>query len=254
LKLGFEEQQTSYSSGSQNAKAWTERWVRDWVFCPNCGANNIQQYTANKPVADFFCTNCSEDYELKSQKKKFGNKVVDGAFGTMCARLESLNNPNFLLLNYDIQNLAFTNLFVVPKHFFVKKIIEERPPLAATARRAGWIGCNILLGQIPEAGRIFVIRNGAVQAKEAILEQWQKTIFLRKETEEARGWLLDVMSCVEKIGKTEFQIDDVYVYENYLSNLYPNNRHVKQKIRQQLQVLRDQGYLDFKARGFYSLR
>ncbi len=198
--------------------------------------------------------NCKEDYELKSQKKQFGSKVVDGAFSTMCSRLESLNNPNLLLLNYDLQNLAVTNLFIVPKHFFVRKIIEERPPLAATARRAGWIGCNILLGQIPAAGRIFVIRNGAVQSKEAILEKWQKTLFLRTETEEARGWLLDVMNCVEKIGKIDFQIDDVYAYENYLSKLYPNNRHVKQKIRQQLQVLRDQGYLDFKARGFYRLK
>jgi type II restriction enzyme len=29
---------------------------------------------------------------------------------------------------------------------------------------------------------------------------------------------------------------------------------VKQKIRQQLQVLRDHGYLDFVSRGYYRLR
>jgi len=62
------------------------------------------------------------------------------------------------------------------------------------------------------------------------------------------------MRCVEAIGKQEFQLDDVYAFENVLSRLYPNNRHVRQKIRQQLQVLRDKGYIDFISRGYYRLR
>jgi type II restriction enzyme len=149
MKLGFEEPQTTYSSGSQSARAWTERWVRDWIFCPNCGSPKISQFPANRPVADFFCPSCSEEYELKSQRGKFGAKVLDGAFRTMIERLGSSNNPNFLLLNYDLAQLSVTNAFIVPKHFFVPAIIEKRKPLAPTARRAGWIGYNILLNQIP---------------------------------------------------------------------------------------------------------
>ena len=42
---------------------------------------------------------------------------------------------------------------MVPKHFFVPDIIEKRKPLAETARRAGWIGCNIVLKNIPNEGR-----------------------------------------------------------------------------------------------------
>lgn len=71
---------------------------------------------------------------------------------------------------------------------------------------------------------------------------------------EARGWLIEIMKCVEGIGKNEFQLDDVYAFEAALSRLYPENRHIKQKIRQQLQVLRDRGYLDFLSRGYYRLR
>jgi type II restriction enzyme len=77
---------------------------------------------------------------------------------------------------------------------------------------------------------------------------------LRDESVEARGWLIEVMRCVEAIGRREFALDDVYAFEARLSGLYPNNRHVRQKIRQQLQVLRDRGYLDFVQRGSYRLR
>ena len=45
------------------------------------------------------------------------------------------------------------------------------------------------------------------------------------------------MKCVEAIGKRDFQIEDVYAFEERLSLLYPGNRNVKPKIRQQLQFL-----------------
>ena len=249
MKLGFEETQAAYSSGSQNARVWTERWVGDWAYCPSCGNSKIIPFPANSPVADFLCPSCNEEYELKSQKSKFGAKVLDGAFHTKCERLAANNNPSLFLLNYDLKQLSVTNLVIVPKHFFVREIIAERKPLAATARRAGWIGSHILLSQIPRAGKIYIVRDGLPVPKDLVLEGWQKTLFLRDQGLEARGWLIEVMKCVETIGKTEFQIDDVYAFEDRLKAIYPNNRHVKQKIRQQLQVLRDLGYLDFVSRG-----
>ncbi len=254
MKLGFDQTQLPYNSGSQRARAWTETWASKELYCPNCGNPKINQFVANSPVADFFCPSCNEQYELKSQKGNFGAKVVDGAFGAMCTRLAADNNPNLLLMNYSLKELAVVSLFVVPKHFFVREIIEKRKPLAATARRAGWIGCNILLSRIPASGKIFIVRNGELQPKDDVLSRWRKTLFLREEDGEARGWLIEVMKCVESLGKQEFDINDVYAFEQDLSRIYPNNMHVKQKIRQQLQVLRDQGYLDFVGRGNYRLR
>ena len=57
-----------------------------------------------------------------------------GAFKTKCERLAASNNPNLFLMNYDLKSLAVVNLFIVPKHFFVRQIIEERKPLRASAR------------------------------------------------------------------------------------------------------------------------
>lgn len=243
-----------YKSASQKARILTEQWVSDSVFCPNCGHFGVDKYPNNQPVADFFCSNCREDYELKSKKDTIGEKVVDGAYRTMLERLTSSHNPNFFLLSYDLTGLAVSDFLVVPKHFFVPEIIERRKPLADTARRAGWVGCNILLQSIPQTGKIFYVRGGKIEPKELVLSEWRKTLFLREEKDiSAKGWLLDVMRCVERIGKPDFALDEVYAFESELTRLHSGNKHVKDKIRQQLQVLRDKGYLEFTTRGQYHL-
>lgn len=254
MKSGFDEPQARFESGSQNARVWTERWVADWMYCPNCGHPQLTQFTANLPVADFFCSACSDQFELKSQKKAFGAKVADGAYGTKIERLSAATNPNLLLLSYDLGRAAVKDVFIVPKHFFVPDIVEKRKPLADTARRAGWVGSNILLGKVPEAGRIFLFRNGTEEPKDAVLAKWQQTLFLRDQGVEARGWLVEVMKVVDIVGRPEFTIEDVYAFEKHLGALYPNNSNVRPKIRQQLQVLRDVGYIQFTSRGHYQRR
>ncbi|MDO8676479.1 MAG: DpnI domain-containing protein [Candidatus Azambacteria bacterium] len=244
-----------YTSASQKIRVLTEDWVNRQVYCPNCGHLDIDKYGNNKPVADFFCSNCREDYELKSKKDSVGTKIVDGAYRTMIERLQSTNNPNFFILNYDLHDFSVFNFLVIPKHFFVPGIIEKRKALSQTAQRAGWVGCNILLQSIPQTGKIFFIKNRQVKPKENVLGEWQKTLFLREEKEiKAKGWLLDVMKCVDKFGNKKFSLDEIYAFKNKLGKKHPDNRHIKDKIRQQLQVLRDKGYLEFTSRGNYRLK
>lgn len=56
------------------------------------------------------------------------------------------------------------------------------------------------------------------------------------------------MTAMEAVGKAEFDLDDVYAHEAALSDIYPGNHNVRPKIRQQLQVLRDRGWLEITAR------
>lgn len=242
-----------YSSASQKSRVLTETWVYKEAFCPNCGSS-LNQFQKGRPVADFYCAKCYEEYELKSKMDSIGLRIVDGAYRTMLERLKSENNPNLFLLSYDLGSFVVQNFLVVPKHFFVPEIIERRKPLAETARRAGWVGCNILLKDIPLTGKIFYVKGGEVESRERILKNWSKTLFLREEKElAAKGWILDIMNCIDKIGEEEFSLSDVYAFEAVLKQKHPNNKHIKDKIRQQLQFLRDKGYLDFVARGKYRL-
>ena len=243
-----------YKGPSQKVRILTENWVDNQVYCPNCGHPDIDKYGNNRPVADFFCSNCKEDYELKSKKGTIGNKIVDGAYRTMIGRLQDRNNPSLFLLSYDLRNYEVLNFFVIPKHFFIPEIIEERKPLSSTARRAGWVGCNILLQGIPQAGKIFFVRNHQPEPKGKVLAEWKKTLFLREEREiGAKGWLLDVMNCIERLGHKDFSLDEVYAFVDVLSRKHPENKHIRDKIRQQLQILRDKGYLEFVERGRYRL-
>lgn len=242
----------SYKNPAQKARVLTENWVGNFVFCPNCGYAKMEKYPNNKAVRDFYCPCCREDYELKSKRKAMGAKIVDGDYEKMIKRITGNDGPNFFLLNYDFKNFAVTNFLVIPKHFFVPRIIEKRKPLAPTAQRANWVGCNIIIKDIPKSGRIFFVCEGKPRPKSEVLADWKKTLFLREEREmSSKGWLLDVMRCVDRIGKKSFALGDIYACENELKKLHPGNKHIKDKVRQQLQILRDKNYLDFVSRGIY---
>ena len=243
----------NYSNNSQKIRVLTESWVNKNIYCPNCG-KNITKYENNKPVADFYCSNCKEDYELKSKKDNMGKKIVDGAYSTMIKRLKSDLNPNFFFLNYDKNSLNVINFIVIPKYFFIPEIIEKRKPLSITARRAGWIGCNILLDTIPESGKIFYVKDGKEESKNKVLDDWNKTTFLKQILNlKSKGWLIDIIKCIDKLDKNNFTLSDIYQFEKYLKLKHPENNNIQAKIRQQLQFLRDKGYLKFESRGKYKI-
>lgn len=243
-----------YSSGSQRARVMTERWVQRWGFCPNCG-NLLRHFEQNRPVADFYCNTCSEEYELKATGGTFGGRVVDGAYSTMIGRLNANNNPNFLLLKYEPASLAVRTFLVIPKFFFVPDIIERRKPLGGAARRAGWIGCNILMRGIPDLGKIFFVEEGIPRSKREVLGRWRDIGFVGKTRGlDAKGWLLDVLICVESLRRKEFSLEDVYGFESELKKKHPDNNNIRAKVRQQLQLLRDRKILEFTGRGTYRMK
>lgn len=243
-----------YASAPQKIKNLSEHWITRELYCPNCGHSAMTQYANNRPVADFFCGGCRADYELKSQARMFGASVADGAYRTMIERLNSSSNPNLLLLQYERRALSVINLIAVPKYFFIPALIVERPPLPGTARRAGWIGCKILLTGIPAAGRIWLIRDSAIEPEPKVLENWRRTLFLRDEKDlTSKGWLLNVMQCIDRLGKSEFSLQELYRFEEDLKLIYPSNQYIKEKVRQKLQILRDKNFLEFLGRGNYRL-
>ena len=70
---------------------------------------------------------------------------------------------------------------------------------------------------------------------------------------EAKGWLLTIMTAVESLNKKIFSLQELYAMESEIKKAYPGNNHIKDKIRQQLQILRNFKYLNFLGNGIYEL-
>lgn len=64
------------------------------------------------------------------------------------------------------------------------------------------------------------------------------------------SWYDDVLSCVQQLGST-FALLQLYGFEEQLSKKHPNNNNVKAKIRQQIQVMRDNNVITMVIPGIY---
>lgn len=241
----------NYHSGTQIARVLTENWVNENMYCPRCGNLHITHFENNRPVADFYCPSCNNEYELKSKNGSLGHKINDGAYNTMIDRITSNDNPDFFFMSYSKSELKVKDFVLIPKHFFVPEIIEKRKPLALTARRAGWVGCNILIKKIPEQGRINIISNGEIIDINSVVKKVNKSNQLAVRDINSRGWLMDVLNCVNIISSQVFTLEEMYNFENILHMKHPQNNNIKPKIRQQLQFLRDKGFIEFLGKGRY---
>jgi type II restriction enzyme len=240
-----------YKSPSQRARVGTEAWGETNLFCVNCISDTLNRTRTNTPAIDFTCPNCAERFQLKSQKKNLGSTLADGAYDKMEEAIEANKTPNLLALHYEPQQWIVRDLILVPRFSYTLSVIKKRKPLSPAAERHGWIGCSIMLGDIPPEAKISLVTSGTIQIPEEVRRQYGKLRKLGEMSVEARGWTLDVLKLIHSLGKKEFSLRDVYEFENELFRLHPANRHIQPKIRQQLQELRKMHILKFLGRGRY---
>jgi type II restriction enzyme len=172
--------------------------------------------------------------------------------------------PNFYFMQYELATWRVKNLLLVPSFAFPPSAIIKRKPLALTARRAGWVGCNIALNRVPAEARIFVVRttvceprNAAVRAAgssgvpprertrsetprkpadadacatntvitspEEVRAKYKRVKPLENISVTQRGWTLDVLNAIRRLGKTEFTTADTYAFTRELERLHPDN-------------------------------
>ena len=243
-----------YKSLSQKARVITESWVESEMFCPSCESPSLERLPHGTKVRDFQCPDCQEQYQCKSLAKDIPNRILDSAYEAMINAILTDRMPNLLLLHYSRPSWEVCDLLLIPRHLLSASAIEKRRPLSPSARRAGWIGCNIILDGIPETGRIFVVKEGKPANPEAVRREWMQYAFLEGYEPERRGWLVDVLARIQSLSRDRFSLQDMYEFEGDLSTSHPHNRNIRPKIRQQLQVLRDRGILRFIAPGEYELR
>jgi len=243
---------TGYKSLSQVARRVTEQWGLQNLYCSACDSDRLTQSPNNTPAIDFVCPRCFRGYQLKSSSQWNEQKVLDAGYEAMMKAVQSDATPNLLVMQYSA-TWRVSNLLLVPSFFFSPSAIEKRRPLGPNARRAGYVGCNILLSAIAPEGKLRLISGGVPANAASVRQQYQQVRPLSQLPVESRGWTLDVLSVVSQFGSRPFELSEVYNFESHFAALHPENHRVRPKIRQQLQVLRDLGLLRFLTPGRYEL-
>jgi len=244
----------SYKSMSQRARVLSEAWARDNLYCVRCASRSLLSAPPNAKVTDFICPQCQAAFQLKSQSRAFSRRICDSAFEPMRRAIERNEAPNLFAVHYERTGWTVRDLIFIPSFALTLSCLEKRKPLGPQARRAGWVGCNILLTNIPMDARIVLVLGGAVVSSQRARELYARLRGLESLPHDRRGWTLDVLNVARSLGRTRFTLADVYARSQVLERLYPGNRHVRAKIRQQLQRLRDMGLLEFVGKGNYVLR
>jgi type II restriction enzyme len=154
-------------------------------------------------------------------------------------------------LQYKLPELVVENVLLIPRFALSLSVLEKRNPLSPKAERAGWVGCNFLLDRIPPVAQISVIQNRRQVPPSQVRRAYEKVRPLEELNVQRRGWTLDVLNVLRSLDRKQFTLSDVYAHTDELAKLHPKNAHVRDKIRQQLQVLRDLGLLEFLGSGSY---
>lgn len=246
-----------YSSEAQRSRVITETWAAEHLYCLNCSSSSIDAHRPVTTVEDVLCPSCDRRIQLKASRGGHGTKVANSAYEQKIGAIRANDAPDYAFMGFDPYAWRVTDLFVVPGHYMTPTVVEKRKPLSSAARRSGWVGSNVLLNRIPEPGRIRIVTQGSAVPADEARETFERTAFLSGETMDTREWTTAVMNCIEELPVRQgqrFTLDDVYGFEEELAEMYPDNRHIRAKIRQQLQVLRDQGVLEFLGDGEYRLK
>ncbi len=241
-----------YTSQTQIARVLSESWFSQNGYCLSCENDRLSPTAANSKASDFTCPDCLERYELKAFKAEPTKRLVDGAYEALISRIRDGSVPTLVLLRRN-ERWGVEALSAIHHLFLTPDVVERRKPLSLSARRAGWVGCNIRLDLIGLDGRIPLIESGVLVDREKARERFRKFQRLREVPLGLRGWTTLTLKTIRGLGCSEFSLGEVYARESEFTARYPGNRNVRAKIRQRLQVLRDLGLLEFRGLGQYRL-
>ncbi|MGO9318243.1 MAG: DpnI domain-containing protein [Terracidiphilus sp.] len=240
----------SYASGPQKSRVLSELWLESNGYCLSCNSTVLRRTRANTRATDFLCPRCDQGYELKAFRIQPRKSLVDGAYSALMGRILSGAAPTLMMLErnacWEIRNFtAIHHLFLTPE------VVEKRKPLSDTVRRAGWTGCNIRLDRIATDAKISIVADGKAQDPRIVRGTYQRFENLKNLSPTNRGWTTLTLGVIRSLQTPSFTLKELYDKEDDFARVYPGNRNIRPKIRQQLQVLRDLGYLGFLGNGAY---
>jgi type II restriction enzyme len=204
----------------------SEDWIARNGYCLNCDSDRLTPTTANTRTRDFFCERCRHGYELKSKLGIFSKTVLDGAYSAMIRTIRDGGTPTFLLLEYTT-TWSVLRLRAIHHSLITEQAIVARKPLSASARRAGWIGCNIVLPAIATQGQIPLVVDGSFCRKNSSREAFARIQTLSALSMQNRTWAAAILRLTDNFSGEHFSLREIYQFEPELQQLFPSNRNIR---------------------------
>src|SRR5260370_8241783 len=89
-----------YKSASQRARVGTESWGAANFFCPACESPRLRSAPQGTAA---ICPSCDSPFQLKSQSKPLGSRIVDAAYSEMKRAILEDRTPNLFLWHYNLE-------------------------------------------------------------------------------------------------------------------------------------------------------
>ena len=230
-----------YKSPRQRIRVITESWGQDNLFCARCSSLVLRRLPPSTAGIDFVCPRCGDPYQLKSHAQPIGRRIPDAAYRVMRRLLREGAAPSIFALHYDIYRWTVRNLLLIPRFAISFSCLARRKPTLPKGRSKHWVGCDFALDKIPLDAKIPVVVEGKALPVSSVREKFMRLHPVQRQRWYNRGWTMDVLKIVRSLGKKDFLLTEVYASVDELHALHPGNRHIEDKIRQQLQRLRDLG-------------
>jgi type II restriction enzyme len=239
-----------------HARGVVETWGEHNLYCPNCASPKLAQPASDTSDDDLACPDCRLAFQLKGQKTRLGATIADGSYETMLHTVSSDNVPGYYFMHYDVATWTVRDVLLVPGFAI---------PPSAVEKKKGSKSCSLVLNRIPLDARIPIVttikasRVGdteciMISRMEEVRAKFRRVKPLADIPAKQRALALDILSVIRRLKKTDFTSADLQPFERELKKLHPGNRQMRDKIRQQLQVLRDMGFLAQPERGVWHLK
>ena len=134
-----------------------EDWCEDNFKCYQCG-DRFRQYPNNEAGKDLYCPTCGLDVQVKAGKsrKKGGKngeyringngvlKIIGADYKQTLSKVK-VENIDYMFVGYCCETYDITFLKGITHSEMNESFIVRRNRLSQTARRAGWVGCYLVI-------------------------------------------------------------------------------------------------------------
>jgi len=145
---------------------------------------------------------------LKSSRHWNRQRIIDAGYSSMDSAIRTDRTPNLLVMQCSVE-WRVQNLLLVPRVLFLEAAVEKRKPLGPKARRCGWVGCNILLSEIPRDGRIGIVCDGVASPPDDVRVRFNELRPFQMLKPPERGWTLSVYKLLQEMNKRSFRLSEL---------------------------------------------